>query len=86
MTPLAGNAQWTVVVTPCENTADLFQVDLTMQLAGQDNPGGENVEAQTQTQTLFVLRPAWADSDDTSNILTNVHDQLQQVRTAQQWP
>ena len=80
-TPDAGQAQWSANVTPTQ-TADLFQVQLTINLAGE----GE-VKPESDTRTYYLLRPGWTqDPTDRTTALQTFHDNLAKVRTNQQWP
>jgi type II secretory pathway component PulJ len=80
-TPTGGNAQWSANVSTTQ-TADLFKVDLKIDLESQ---GGE--PAESQSRTYYLLRPAWTLSpDDRSTLLSAFHDTVNKTRTAQQWP
>lgn len=80
-TPDAGEAQWSSNVTPTQ-TADLYQVVLTVDLPGQGD-----VPAESQTRTYFLLRPSWTqDATDRTALLQTFHDTINKTRTTQQWP
>ena len=80
-TPDAGQATWSANVTPTQ-TADLYQVALTVQLAGEGD-----VKAESQTRTYYLLRPSWTtDASDRTTLLGTFHDNMAKIRTAQQWP
>ena len=59
-----GLARWTTAVTPSERVADLFRVDLEIELEGD----GEAIPSSTFTQTLYLLRPDWSEPTDRDDI------------------
>jgi type II secretory pathway pseudopilin PulG len=81
VTPEAGQAHWQVVETETTATPDLFQVQLSVTLDGQDT-----IPSESGNQTLYLLRPQWSDPDDRSTLLSGIHDDLAKVRTEQNWP
>jgi type II secretory pathway pseudopilin PulG len=79
-TPDGGQAEWTAETITTE-TPDLFQLNLNITLAPTD---GEPTESANET--VFVERPAFSDTDDSSDLMSEIHDNLSPIRTQQSWP
>lgn len=69
-----GEASWEATIEPT-NVVDLFRVELRIRFAepdeGQDNEYSE---------TLYLLRPTWSESDDRSSLLADKKDELESNR------
>ena len=79
-TPNGGQGHWDAETITTE-TPDLFQLNLNMTLAGTAGEPGES-----SNQTVFVERPQWSETDDSSALLSDIHDNLSRIRTQQVWP
>jgi hypothetical protein len=62
--PDEATVNWTAEVEPTR-IADLFKVELTMDLKKKDDK-----EPETHVETLYLLRPTWSDADDRTRIIT----------------
>ncbi len=71
-----GPARWTATVTPSERIADLFRVDLEIELEGI----GEQVPARTFTQTLWLLRPDWSEPTDRDDLRAQRRKEIQEAK------
>jgi len=71
-----GAARWSAIVTPSERIADLFRVDLEIELEGQ----GELVPPRTLTQTLWLLRPDWSEPADRDNIRAQRRKEIEEAK------
>lgn len=71
-----GPAHWTALVTPSERIADLFRVDLEIELEGD----GERVPARTFTQTLWLLRPDWSEPTDRDNLRAERRKEIEEAK------
>ena len=69
-----GEATWTAEIEETE-VVDLFKVALSMEFA-------EPAEGQpaAHSETLYLLRPTWSDSDDRSKLLEDKKEALQDSR------
>jgi general secretion pathway protein I len=74
-----GSARWSAVVTPTL-VADLFRVDVTVELEGN----GEEVPARTLTQTLHLLRPDWSEPVDRDKLREETRKRLDERKRARQ--
>ncbi|MGH8017470.1 MAG: PulJ/GspJ family protein [Opitutaceae bacterium] len=73
-TPTHGLAVWDAVVSPT-TIADLFRVDLTIELEGD----GEAVEPRTVTQTLFVLRSSWSEPTERADLRMESRKRIEEL-------
>lgn len=71
-----GRAEWRATVTPSERVADLFRVDLEINLEGD----GEAIGPRTIEQTLFVLRPDWSEPTDRENIRALRREEIEEAK------
>lgn len=71
-----GRADWRATVTPSERVADLFRVDLEINLEGD----GEAVEPQKIEQTLYLLRPDWSEPTDRENIRSLRRQEIEEAK------
>ena len=55
-----GMARWSAVVTPSERVADLFRVELAIELEGRAR-NEKPALARQITQSLWLLRPDWSE-------------------------
>lgn len=69
-----GEASWEAEIVPT-NVVDLFQVQLSMHFSAP--PEGL---ASDYTETLYLLRPTWSESDERSSLLQDKSDALQDTR------
>jgi len=81
-TPTAGQAHWDAE-TETTDTPDFFKVTLKISLAGDE---AEKISADSATETMYLLRPQWSQTEDRSALLNSIHDALPNVRTQQSWP
>lgn len=71
-----GPARWRATVLPSERIADLFRVDLEIELQGD----GERVPARTFTQTLWLLRPDWSEPTDRDNLRAQRRKEIEEAK------
>ncbi len=71
-----GEAHWVATVVPSERIADLFRVDLEIELEGD----GERVPARTLTQTIYLLRPDWSDPTDRDNLRSERRKEIEEAK------
>jgi type II secretory pathway pseudopilin PulG len=83
-TPEGGQGTW-AAETETTETPDLFQLNLNITLEGGDASNG-GLPADSANETIYVERPAFSETDDESNLLSNIHDNLSTIRTQQAWP
>ena len=69
-----GTANWEASIEPT-NVVDLFQVQLMIEFS---EPQEEQIASHTET--LYLLRPTWSESDERSNLLQDKKDELQNSR------
>lgn len=69
-----GTANWEATIEPT-NVIDLFHVQLHIEFSEPN----EEQEA-THTETLYLLRPTWSESDERSELLQDKKDALQDSR------
>lgn len=69
-----GTASWEASIEPT-NVVDLFQVQLSIQFSEPQ----EGQEA-SHTETLYLLRPTWSESDERSQLLQDKKDDLEDSR------
>ncbi len=74
-TPTHGMAVWGAVVSPT-TTADLFRVDLTIELSGD----GAATPARTVTQRLFLLRPSWSEPTAREDLRAESRKRIEELR------
>lgn len=74
MTLHHGEASWQAVIEPT-NVVDLFRVQLQVEFSApsEGTPG-------SYSETLFLLRPTWSESDERSDLLQEKRDALQDSR------
>ena len=73
-----GEAEWQAEIEETE-VVDLFRVLLTVEF---ENPGGEPT---TCAETLYLLRPTWSDPIESSAILSEVRDRIQEQALRRDW-
>lgn len=71
-----GEARWRASVTPSERIADLFRVDLEIDLEGR----GDQLPARTLTQTLWLLRPDWSEPTDRDNLRAQRRQEIEEEK------
>ena len=69
-----GTANWQASIEPT-NVIDLFEVQLSIEFS---EPQEE--QAATHTESLYLLRPTWSESDERSDLLQDKKDELQNSR------
>ena len=69
-----GTANWEASIEPT-NVIDLFEVQLSIEFS---EPQEE--QAATHTESLYLLRPTWSESDERSDLLQDKNDELQNAR------
>ena len=70
----SGEASWEAQVVPT-NVVDLFQVELSMRFS--EPPEGLVAD---YTETLYLLRPTWSESDERSDLLQDKREALEDTR------
>ena len=58
------------------NIIDLFECRLDIEFLESENPNQE-----TYSETLYLLRPTWSESDERSSLLQEKKEALQNQRT-----
>lgn len=71
-----GAARWRATVTPSERIADLFRVDLEIELEGR----GESPTPRTIGQTLWVLRPDWSEPTERDNLRAERRKEIEEAK------
>ena len=69
-----GTANWEAAIEPT-NVVDLFQVQLQIEFS--EPPEGSDAK---HTETLYLLRPTWSESNERSDLLQDKKDELQDSR------
>ncbi|CAA6678316.1 MULTISPECIES: type II secretion system protein J [unclassified Lentimonas] len=69
-----GTATWSATIEPT-NVVDLFQVQLSIEFSEP-----QDQQATSHTETLYLLRPTWSESDERSQLLQDKKDDLQHSR------
>lgn len=75
-TPNYGTATWTATVTPSETVADLFRVELVVELEGDK----ADVAPRKVTQSLQVLRPDWSEPVDRDKLRQKTRERLEEAK------
>ena len=70
----SGEASWETLVVPT-NVVDLFQVALSIRFS--EPPEGLVAD---YTETLYLLRPTWSESDERSDLLQDKREALEDTR------
>ena len=70
----SGEASWEAQVVPT-NVVDLFQVILSIRFS--EPPAGLVAD---YTETLYLLRPTWSESDERSDLLQDKREALEDTR------
>lgn len=70
-----GVARWSASVSPTA-VADLFRVDLQIELAGD----GADVPGRTLSQTLYLLRSSWSDPVERDTLRAEHRKALEEAR------
>jgi general secretion pathway protein I len=70
----SGEASWEAQVVPTK-VVDLFQVELSMRFS--EPPEGLVAD---YTETLYLLRPTWSESDERSDLLQDKREALEDTR------
>lgn len=73
-----GEATWEVELEETE-IVDLFRVDLFIEF---ENPEGEPIEYR---ENLYLLRPTWSDPIESSAILSDVRDRIEEENMRRDW-
>jgi len=73
-----GKAVWEVELEETE-IVDLFHVDLQIEF---ENPEGEPIEYR---EILFLLRPTWSDPIESSAILSDARDRIEEQNLRRDW-
>jgi prepilin-type N-terminal cleavage/methylation domain-containing protein len=73
-----GEATWEVELEETE-IVDLFQMDLFIEF---ENPDGSPIEYR---EILFLLRPTWSDPIESSAILSDVRDRIEENNLRRDW-
>ena len=70
----SGEASWEAQIVPT-NVVDLFQVILSIRFS--EPPAGLVAD---YTETLYLLRPTWSESDERSDLLQDKREALEDTR------
>ena len=70
----SGTANWEASVEPT-NLIDLFHVQLQIEFSDPQDD-----QAATHTESLYLLRPTWSESDERSELLQDKKDELENSR------
>lgn len=73
-----GEAVWEVALEETE-IVDLFKVELFIEF---ENPEGEPFEYR---ENLYLLRPTWSDPIESSAILADVRDRIEEANLRRDW-
>lgn len=68
-----GGVRWSVAIGP-SNVADLFQVELNVEL------GDSEASRRRKSETMFVLRPSWSEAVERGKIIEGVKTQIEAGR------
>ena len=70
----SGTANWEASVEPT-NLIDLFHVQLQIEFSDPQDD-----QAATHTESLYLLRPTWSESDERSELLQDKKEELENSR------
>ena len=70
----SGTANWEASVEPT-NLIDLFHVQLQIEFSDPQDD-----QTTTHTESLYLLRPTWSESDERSELLQDKKDELENSR------
>ena len=70
----SGTANWEASVEPT-NLIDLFHVQLQIEFSDPQDD-----QAATHTESLYLLRPTWSESDERPELLQDKKDELENSR------
>jgi len=70
----SGTANWEASVEPT-NLIDLFHVQLQIEFSDPQDD-----QAATHTESLYLLRPTWSESNERSELLQDKKDELENSR------
>jgi len=73
-----GQAEWLVEIEET-NIVDLFTVQLEITF---ENPDGKSIEYQ---EILYLMRPTWSDPIESSAILSEVRDSIEDEERGRDW-
>lgn len=73
-----GEARWKAVVTPSERIADLFRVDLEIELEGREDE--QSTPPRTLTQTLWLLRPDWSEPTERDDLRAQRKKEIEEAK------
>ena len=73
-----GKAEWRVEVEALD-VVDLFRVDLEIEF---ENPEGEPID---YSEVLYLLRPTWSDPIESSSILSEARDRIEEQNLRRDW-
>ena len=73
-----GTAEWNAEAEETE-TVDLFKVNLEIEF---ENPEGDPID---YVETLYLLRPTWSDPIESSAILSEVRDRIEDRNRDRDW-
>ncbi|MGC9449887.1 MAG: prepilin-type N-terminal cleavage/methylation domain-containing protein [Oceanipulchritudo sp.] len=73
-----GTADWYATLEATE-IVDLFRVDLEIEF---ENPEGEPID---YLETLYLLRPTWSDPIESSAILSEARDRIEEENLRRDW-
>ena len=73
-----GTAEWLVEIEALD-VVDLFRVDLEIEF---ENPEGEPFPYY---ETLYLLRPTWSDPIESSSILSEARDRIEEQNLRRDW-
>lgn len=74
-----GTAEWTIELEET-TVVDLFRMDLMVEF---ENPEGD--EPINYNELLFLLRPTWSDPIDSSEILAEAKDRIEEQARDRDW-
>jgi prepilin-type N-terminal cleavage/methylation domain-containing protein len=73
-----GTAEWYAEIEALD-VVDLFRVDLEIEF---ENPEGEPLN---YIETLYLLRPTWSDPIESSSILSEARDRIEEQNLRRDW-
>lgn len=73
-----GEARWYATVEALD-VVDLFRLELEIEF---ENPEGDPIE---YTETLYLLRPTWSDPIESSSILSEARDRIEEQNLRRDW-
>ena len=73
-----GEAEWDAEIEETE-TVDLFKLELEIEF---ENPAGEPIQYR---EILYLLRPTWSDPIESSAILSEVKDRIEDENRRRDW-